>query len=76
MNEKRNIIALPETRTADLCSLLKSGILPQWEYLMYLYREEFIKIHPKFGWMLASKGVQLTIKHGWANNGDTGMWKV
>jgi len=76
MNKKWYIGKLVDSYIADLCSQMKSGIIPKWEYLMYLYREEFVKIHPKYGWILTSKGVQLTITYGWTNNGDTGMWKV
>lgn len=75
MNQRWYIGKLVDSYIASLCSDLKNGILPKWEYLMYLYREEFIKLDSNYGWMLTSKGVQVVITYGYWNSGD-GMWKI
>ncbi len=75
MFDKLRVNYLCPSIAADLCHHLVNGIMCRWDYLTYLYRTEYIYLHPEFGWKLTSQGVQLVITHGWSN-GDTGMWKV
>lgn len=75
MFDKLPVGYLASDTAAELCYHLVNGVMCRWNYLTYLYRSEYIYLHPTLGWRLTSQGMQLVMTHGW-NNGDTGMFKI